>query len=195
MIPDPDKLADKQLVHRALSGDAQAFGIIIGNTEKLVAQIVCRMVSNVEDRKDLAQEIYLKAYRSLGLFKHGSKLSTWIAQISYNACMDYLRRKKLFYPGEPVDGPGQTTADGQMYRKELAGILQAGMEKLQPVYRTMLTLYHQEELSYGEIGEITGMPEGTVKNYLFRARKALKERLSWYYGEKEMKPRGDDGDG
>lgn len=187
MVPDPGKMDDKQLVHRALSGDAQAFGIIISNTEKLVGQIVCRMVRNMEDRKDLAQEIYMKAYRSLGLFKHGSKLSTWIAQISYNACMDYLRRKKLFFPGELMDGAGFSTADGQVYRKELAGILQAGMEKLQPVYRTMLTLYHQEELSYGEIGEITGMPEGTVKNYLFRARKALKEQLAGYYGGKEVK--------
>ncbi|RPD42275.1 RNA polymerase sigma factor [Chitinophaga barathri] len=185
MNSDPDKLADKQLVHRALSGDAQAFGIIISNTEKLVAQIVCRMVSNVEDRKDLAQEIYLKAYKNLRVFKHESKLSTWIAQIGYNTCMDHLRKKKLLFPGELMDSPGAGTADALLFRKELAGILQAGMEKLQPVYRTMITLYHQEELSYEEIGEITGMPTGTVKSYLFRARKALKEQLTGYYGEKE----------
>jgi RNA polymerase sigma-70 factor (ECF subfamily) len=187
MYTDPDKLADKQLVHNALSGDAQAFGIIIRNTEKLVGQIVCRMVSNVEDRKDLAQEIYLKAYRNLAVFKHAAKLSTWIAQISYNTCMDYLRKKKLLFPGELADGPGIGSADDTVYRKELAGILQSGMEKLQPVYRTMITLYHQEELSYEEIGEITGMPPGTVKSYLFRARKALKGQLAGYYGKEDMK--------
>lgn len=187
MYTDPDKLADKQLVHKALSGDAQAFGIIIRDTEKLVGQIVCRMVSNVEDRKDLAQEIYLKAYRNLAVFKHASKLSTWIAQISYNTCMDYLRKKKLLYPGELADRPGNGLADDVVHRKELAGILQSGMDKLQPVFRTMITLYHQEELSYEEIGEITGMPPGTVKSYLFRARKALKEQLAGYYGEKDTK--------
>ncbi len=187
MYTDPDKLADKQLVHNALSGDAQAFGIIIRDTEKLVGQIVCRMVSNVEDRKDLAQEIYLKAYRNLAAFKHASKLSTWIAQISYNTCMDYLRKKKLLFPGELADGPGVGSADDTVYRKELAGILQSGMDRLQPVYRTMITLYHQEELSYEEIGEITGMPPGTVKSYLFRARKALKDQLAGYYGKEDVK--------
>src|SRR5690348_15612938 len=85
---------DKLLVHRTLGGDARAFGIIVKNTEKLVAQIVYKMIPVEEDRKDLAQDIYLKAYKRLNTFKFQAKLSTWIAQIAYNTCYDWLEKKK-----------------------------------------------------------------------------------------------------
>jgi RNA polymerase sigma-70 factor (ECF subfamily) len=82
-----------------LSGDKQAFGLIMTNTERLVAQIVFKMISHPEERKDIAQHIYLKVYKKLPGFKFQSKLSTWIAQISYNTCLDHLRKKKLILPG------------------------------------------------------------------------------------------------
>ena len=90
-----DTLTDKELVEKVLSGDTNAFAAIIKNTEVLVAQIVFKMVENKEDRKDLAQDIYLKAYKNLPGFRFGSKLSTWIAQIAYNTCLDHVRKKKL----------------------------------------------------------------------------------------------------
>lgn len=84
---------DKYLVDRVLRGDNRAFETVIRNTENLVAQIVCKMVPVCEDRKDLAQDIYLKAFHHLGGFKFQSKLSTWIAQIAYNSCLSWLERK------------------------------------------------------------------------------------------------------
>ena len=92
--------ADKYLVDRVLSGDTPAFAAIIKNTEALVAQIVCKMISSPDDRKDLAQDIYLKAFKNLAGFKFQSKLSTWIAQIAYNTCFDHLRKKKLVFPDD-----------------------------------------------------------------------------------------------
>ena len=178
--------SDRHLVEKVLGGDTDAFGMIIRNTEGLVAQIVFKMISNAEDRKDLAQEVYLKAFQGLPRFKFNAKLSTWIAQITYNSCSSYLVKKKLVLPGYGPGGeewdeePGYDT-EMLVVQKELSSILSAAIEELSPVFKTLITLYHNEELSYEEIGQITGLPQGTIKSYLFRARKALKDRLLLKY--------------
>jgi RNA polymerase sigma factor (sigma-70 family) len=187
-----NNLADKNLVEAVLSGDHQAFGKIIKNSEALVAQIVFKMISNREDRKDLAQEIYLKVFHHLSGFRFQSKLSTWVAQIAYNSCVNWLEKKKLVLPGvfphsegdEALEsmgheslGPQTCDTEKALFRKELSEILRLEMSQLPPVYETLLHFYHQEELSYEEIAQITGMPQGTVKSYLFRARKMMKEKL------------------
>lgn len=197
--PTGNNQTDKHLVERVLSGDRAAFGVIIKNTEGLVAQIVFRMVGNAEDRKDVAQDVYVKVYQGLARFRFNAKLSTWIGQIAYNTCLSYLEKKKLVLPGdgherdEPDEGsmvfsgrffseggPGNVT-ERSIDQKELSAILRTALQELSPIYRTLITLYHHEELSYEEIRQITGLPEGTVKNYLFRARKALKDHLMHTY--------------
>ena len=182
---------DKYLVAKVLSGNIPAFAAIIKNTEHLVAQIVCKMIGNTEDRKDLAQEIYLKVYKNLRGFKFQSKLSTWIAQVTYNACFDHLRKKQLVTDeltnDEEEDSrghPGETVFS--MEQKELVSIINKGIQQLSPVYQTLITLYHKEEMSYTEITQITGLPEGTVKSYLFRARKTLKEMLALNYQKEDI---------
>ena len=198
-----NNLADKHLVDKVLGGDTPAFGAIIKNTERLVAQIVFKMIRNPEDRKDIAQDIYVKAFKKLPDFKFQSKLSTWIARISYNTCLDYLRKKRLILPdaiyqdSKPGDdamdfiknrslaAPGIET-DTFILKKELSAILKTEIEKLSPVFKTLIILYHNEELSYEEIVQITGLPQGTVKNYLFRARKILKSILLLNYKKEDL---------
>ena len=198
-----NNFTDRQLVERVLGGDNPAFALIIKNTERIVAQIVFKMISNPEDRKDIAQDIYLKAFKKLGSFRFESKLSTWIAQISYNACMDYLRKKKLILAGNifeenenGIDMPGITNIRSSgdpgteindfILKKDLSAILKTEIEKLSLVYKTLISLYHNEELSYEEIGQITGLPAGTVKSYLFRARKTLKDNLLLSYKKEDL---------
>jgi RNA polymerase sigma-70 factor (ECF subfamily) len=195
---------DRHLVERVLGGDTNAFGILVKNTENLVAKIVFDTVMNDSDRKDIAQDIYLKAYQKLPSFKFQSKLSTWIAQISYNTCIDYLRKKKLVL-AENTSGESESGTDNDMLdminntkgnfdgsadtfviKKNVAEIVKAGIEKLPVMYKTLVTLYHNEELSYEEIGAITGLPEGTVKSYLFRARKELKNHLLLQYKKEDI---------
>lgn len=193
-------LQDKYLVEKVLGGDTGAFSAIVKSTEGLVAQIVFRMVNHAEDRKDIAQDIYLKAFHKLPGFRFGSKLSTWIGQIAYHTCFDYLRKKKLVLQ-EPVYGEDEDAfenfdtavmnqprneTENLIYRKELADVLNAAIENLQPVYKTLIILYHNEDMSYAEIAEITGLPEGTLKSYLFRARRALKENLLLKYKKEEL---------
>lgn len=198
---EKNNLTDQYLVDRVLSGDTKAFGIIIQNTEGLVAQITFKMVSNAEDRKDLAQDIYLKAFRNLSSFKFKSKLSTWIGRISYNSCLNYLEKKKLVLLDytenetqqdaletintKTITSPNNAT-DSWIFKKQVSEILKTEIEKLSPIYKTLITLYHNEEFSYEEIVDITGLPEGTVKNYLFRARQALKNNLLLYYKKEEL---------
>ena len=200
MTNKTDRLTDKQLVEKIMSGDTDVFAAIIKNTEALIAQIVFKMISNVEDRKDIAQDIYLKAYKNLPRFRFGSKLSTWIAQIAYNTCLDYIRRKKLILVEnlceEEETGSikfnatqnklNNSTPEPAIFRKDLSQILKTEIEKLSPVFKTLIRLFHNEEMSYDDIAQITGLPEGTVKNYLFRARKALKDSLLENYKKEEL---------
>ena len=198
-----NNFTDQYLISKVLSGDTNAFGAIIKTTERLVAQIVFKMIPNVEDRKDIAQDIYLKVFNKLAGFKYQSKLSTWIAQVAYNTCLDYLAKRKLVLPGkiyedsraddETFGSPGKESlfttnneTEKMVTRKELTGILKSGIEQLPPVYKTLITLYHNEELSYEEIAQITALPGGTVKSYLSRARKALKENLLLNYKKEDL---------
>ena len=195
-------VADQPLVEMVLKGNTNAFKTIMKNTEDLVAQIVFKMIPIAEDRKDIAQDIYLKTFQKLNTFQFRSKLSTWIAQIAYNTCFSYLEKKKLIFPGNDMDDNGEgehlleilrnkiapvkSETENIIFQKELSGILKSEIDKLSPVYKTLITLYHNEELSYSEIGEITSLPEGTVKSYLFRARKTLRKNLLLTYKKEAL---------
>jgi RNA polymerase sigma factor (sigma-70 family) len=192
-------LTDRQVVDQVLGGDMRAFSSLVEMTEGLVAQIVYKLIPNEEDRKDVGQDVYLKVYRHLKGFKFQSKLSTWVGQIAYNTCLNRLQKKQLtlYDPGggreeENEDGGGADNfravdeTDRMLLQKELKGLLAAGIARLTPVYQTLIVLYHQEELSYQEIARITDLPEGTVKSYLFRARKQLKESMLSIYKKEKL---------
>ncbi|MET0243963.1 MAG: sigma-70 family RNA polymerase sigma factor [Flavitalea sp.] len=191
--------SDRHLVNSVLSGNSHAFSAIIKNTEALVAQIVYKMIDNAEDRRDLAQDVYLKVYSNLRNFRFQSKLSTWIAQIAYNACVSHLQKKKPELPGfgDSTDEEEKTqnlksglssgtNVESELSRKERIAILSNAIEKLPPLYKTLITLFHNEQMSYEEIGEITGLSAGTLKSYLFRARAALKTNLLQKYKKEEL---------
>jgi RNA polymerase sigma factor (sigma-70 family) len=188
--------ADKHLVDRVLRGDTRAFGIIVKNTENLVAQIVFKFIPIAEDRKDLAQDIYMKAFHNLRGFKFQSKLSTWIAQIAYNSCLSWVERKKLVLPGILQEEELLYKTDTGVYnyssienkfsQKELSAILRKEIEELPAIYQTLITLFHHECMSYAELSQITGLPEGTVKSSLFRARRMLKENLLSKYQKEAL---------
>jgi RNA polymerase sigma-70 factor (ECF subfamily) len=196
-----NKEEDQLLVEKVLRGDTGSFAVIIKKTERLVAQIIFKMISIPEDRKDLAQEVYLKVYKNLRGFQFQCRLTTWISQITYNACINHLRKKKLVLvddgatmgsENEVIEmlqnklHAGRNDSEAFLFNKELAQILQVEIEKLPPLYKTLITLFHNEELSYLEIAEITGLSEGTLKSYLFRARKKLRENILLHYKKEAL---------
>jgi RNA polymerase sigma factor (sigma-70 family) len=201
--PIGNRSADKHLVDSVLRGNTQAFGAIIKSTEAMIAQIVYKMIPNPEDRKDIAQDVYLRAFHKLDSFKFQSKLSTWIAQIAYNACLSWLEKKKLVFPGDQHEEAGtheealesvhhlsqgavHNEAEKHLSQKELSSILRVEVDNLPTVYRTLITLFHHENLTYDEMVQITGLNEGTLKSYLFRARKQLKENLLSKYKKEAL---------
>jgi RNA polymerase sigma factor (sigma-70 family) len=185
MNNEGDHLSDKVIVSNILNGNTHDFAIVIKNTERLVAQIVRKMTSNEDEQKDLVQDIYLKAYQHLASFQFKSKLSTWIGNIAYNTTVNYLQKKKI--PLIEIDNAfensfiGTGNAESENIKTEAVEILHAEIAKLPPLYKTLITLYHLEELSNKEIAEITNLPEGTIKSYLFRARKILKDNVNHHY--------------
>jgi len=151
----------------------------------LVTQIVRKMLANEDDQKDLVQDIYLKAYQNLASFQFKSKLSTWIANIAYNTTVNYLEKKRIpIIEIETMIENKFTITDHPEFetiKTEAVEILSAEISKLPPLYQTLITLYHLEELPNKEIAAITNLPEGTIKSYLSRARKILKNNINSHY--------------
>ena len=193
-------MEDKDLVNRLLQGETALFATVIRQTEGLVAQIVFKLIKNPEDRRDLAQDTYLKVFKNLSGFHYQSKLITWIGQKAYKTCLSNIEKKKLIlldandavneneegvleYLSNKTIPIGDNESEQRLFRAELSELIQSAMETLSPVYKLLLTMYHYEELSYDEIALITQLPVGTVKNYLFRARKSLKDRLLEKYNK------------
>lgn len=187
-------LDTKPLIEKSLAGDRNAFKALIEANQRLVMHVVYKMVSNHSDVEDICQDVFVKVYQNLSNFQFNSKLSTWIAKIAFNTTINFLEKKKvpLFDDFSPEDvtldhlsGNG-TLPDEFSEQGELSGILQDQIDHLPVQFRTILTLYHLDEMSYKEIGGIMDLPEGTVKSYLFRARKLLKDSLLSKYEEKEL---------
>lgn len=183
--------SDKALVSAVLNGERQALREFIKRHERLVSHMVARLVDDKSDREELCQDIFLKAYEKLGEFNFQSKLSTWMATIAYRHGVNHLRKRKMKWADLPEESnewsfvePGnlqQTVED-----EDMENIIHQNIQQLPAQYKVVLTLYHLDGMNYAEIGEATGMPEGTVKNYLFRARHLLKESVKKYLGEEEV---------
>ncbi len=180
---------DQALASYVAQGNKHAFELLIRKHERLVAHMVGRIVNNPEDLEEICQDVFLKVFEKISEFNFQSKLSTWIATIAYRHAINHLRKKKIEIVDLPEDekfaerfiadeNPMETVEESEM-----EALVMKMIEKLPPQYKAVLTLYHLEDLNYAEIGEATGMPEGTVKNYLFRGRQLLKEKVKTYLGK------------
>lgn len=186
---------ERELVSEVINGNRHAFKLLIKQYERLVAHMVYRIIENTEDREEICQDVFIKVYNKLPEFNFQSKLSTWIATIAYRHGLNHLKKKKrvpindmedeaLFkYESALID---YQTPEHLINKADTKQLVHHLIEKLPVQYKTVLTLFHLDEMSYPEIVDITGMPEGTVKNYLFRARKLLKEKLKSYLIREEL---------
>jgi len=156
---------DAQLVDKSQKGDMEAFRILIKRHEKGVYNLAYRMLKNVDDAKDAAQEIFLKVFGSLNRFRGESSFATWLYRIATNECINRLKRPKFL----PIEELAEQNEIQQMVHK--------AMDELPDNYRLVITLRHLQGLSYNEITEALDLPVGTVKTYLFRAKKILKTKL------------------
>lgn len=167
---------DQALIHRVLDGDDSAYQLLIERYQNLVWSLLNRMVTNTDDREELAQDVFLKAYFKLKQFRFESKFSTWLYTIAYRSALSFLRKSVLVT--EPLEEQPESADETFVLEDFVAGVqLKGALDRLAIEDRTVITLYHLHSCSIEEIGTIMSKPEGTVKNQLFRARRKLKTML------------------
>ena len=187
--PNAAAQADTELVVRALAGREDGFEELVRRYQRPIVAYVYRMVGDYDSALDLAQEVFIKVYNSLGRYRPEFKFSTWIYRIAHNAAIDHLRRQGAARTEEiEVEGrEGATfekplaskapTPEQETERGERRAEIEEVVAQLPPAYRELIVLRHSHDLSYDEIAEVTGLPLGTVKNRIFRAREAMRELL------------------
>jgi RNA polymerase sigma-70 factor, ECF subfamily len=170
---------DGDLVALTLRGDTNAFAGLVERYDRAVYHLAYRTLHDVDEARDVTQEAFFKAFRSLRTFKPGAKFSTWIFAIAYHACCDRLNRRKRFTGDELPDAADVTPGpEQQAIALDDAKRLRAAIDALPEKYRTVITLYHLQGKQYEEIAQVLGLPMGTVKTHLFRAKEHLRRLLS-----------------
>ncbi len=202
MADTDSDIDERQLVERILDGDREAFLTFIDRYERLVKHVVFRMVDDERDREELCQDVFVRAHRYLDGFRFESKLSTWLARIARNTCLNHLEKKQVpLYADEApspegdrpdartalnrVPDPEEDVAEATVDRQR-RDVVREGIDALSEHYRTALTLYHLEGMSVSQISEVMDNPEGTVKSHLYRGRKKLKDWLLDRYQREEI---------
>ncbi|HBE72874.1 MAG TPA: RNA polymerase subunit sigma-24 [candidate division Zixibacteria bacterium] len=180
MAHNPD---DAALVGRCLGGDNAAFDKLISRYKRQVFSVIYRMVRNPADAEDLAQDTFIKAFRALSSYDPKFPFITWLFKIAHNTAIDHLRSNKAQVLSLDIEeSPLQDECFDQTLMDSIDALsdksmIDKALATLPPVYREILALRHQQEFSYSEISEALGIPEGTVKIRLFRARNLMKEKM------------------
>lgn len=183
-----------RLIEAVQKGNPSAFEQFVEQYKRLIYHIVLRMIPNETDCEDVCQDIFLKIIQNLSGFRHESKVSTWIAKIAYNQCLNYLKKKRVklvddCLPGEIHSGSIDTESlapDAYIQNRDIRERLHDMIDQLPVHFRIALTLFHLEDMHYNEIAYIMNLPVGTVKSYLFRARKSLRKNLENHYLREEI---------
>ncbi|RJQ08627.1 MAG: sigma-70 family RNA polymerase sigma factor [Bacillota bacterium] len=186
--PSDQDRTDLVLVERCQQGQVEYFGDLVARYQSRIYNMAYRILHNREEAEDITQETFLNVYRALDSFK-GDRFSPWIYKIASNLCLDYLRRRRpsVVSLDAPVGPDGDITremADETRSPEDaaladaLGSHVQRAIDSLPPKYRAVVVLRHMQDLAYEEIADALGLPLGTVKTRLFRAREILRVRLA-----------------
>ena len=188
-------------VERLRARDERAFNELVQQYERRVFALVFRMLGNREEAEDLAQEVFVQVFKAIDQFRGDAKLSTWVYRIAVNLCKNrnkYLQRRHAHQQDDiealgdraPMSSAKGTTAgsiarpDDMLVGLQVERAVQEAIAELEPDFREALVLRDVEDLSYEEIGQITGLPDGTVKSRIHRARSQLRAVIERKLGEK-----------
>jgi RNA polymerase sigma-70 factor (ECF subfamily) len=177
--------SDFDVIKAVLGGEKESYSILVERYKVKGMSLAFRILNNRDDAEDALQQAFIRAYKSLATFEKKSSFGTWFYRILYNVCIgNVTRNKSKFFENiddvqetEFIDETDYSNVEDILSSNKFADILNTEMEKLEPIYSTILTLFYVQELSYNEIIKITGLPLGTIKNRLFRARTLLKKAL------------------
>jgi RNA polymerase sigma-70 factor (ECF subfamily) len=186
-LADFSAAIDRDLVASAVAGHEGGFEELVRRYQRPISAYVYRMVGDYDAALDLTQEIFIKVYGSLARYRSEFKFSTWIYKIAHNCAVDHLRRnhgreQSLVggLEGDTYELPIESrrpSPEQESERRERRIEIEGVVRSLPAVYRELIILRHSQDLTYEEIVEVTGLPLGTVKNRLFRAREMMRQQF------------------
>ena len=196
-----DEENEAEFVARLVARDESAFNELVLTYERRVFATVFRMLGRRDEAEDLSQEVFVQVFKAIDQFRGESKLSTWIYRIAVNLCKNrskYLSRRHVgkqddvdamadraaFTSAKGVSVGDTSRPDELVEGMQLEAVVKRAIDQIPPDFREVLILADVQELSYEEIGAITGLPEGTVKSRIHRARAQLRKRVEEAMGEK-----------
>ncbi|MBD3288434.1 sigma-70 family RNA polymerase sigma factor [candidate division KSB1 bacterium] len=185
---------EELLIKRAQRGNIEAFEELIQQYDARIMKVTYDMLNNVEDARDVYQDIFIKVYRAISKFRFQSEFYTWLFRIAINTCINY-RKKRTKNRGVSLDelqekqrehweltgNPEEIDPEKHVLNEELNETINQGIRKLSNQQRAVFVLRHYHGYKLRQIAEILECSEGTVKNYLFRATKKMQEMLSSYH--------------
>jgi RNA polymerase sigma factor (sigma-70 family) len=197
MTSKQDYSDDRELVAAILGGTPGAFERLVREHQALCWHIVLKLVRDPEDARDVCQEAFLRAHRYLDQYRFDSALRTWIGRIAYSAALRHLERRRIPLAEDSLantaeDAPASLLdaidsgedLQTRAAQAQIDAIVRSHMDRLPPIQSLLLTLYHLDELTIPEISATTGLPSGTIKSHLARARARLRATLAITLGER-----------
>jgi|YelNatPaOPRAMG01_1025707.scaffolds.fasta_scaffold01628_7 RNA polymerase sigma-70 factor (ECF subfamily) len=183
---------DPEVLKKAQKGDEEAFAQIVSEHQNLVYTVALRILANPDDALDAAQDVFLRVWKSLPKFQGRSEFTTWLYRITANICLDYIKRRKrerrapFSWPDEQEERfPESVTIDEEMDRIEVKDRLEEILEKMNPIYRSVLVLRDIYGFSYEEISRMLKISLQATKIRIYRARLDFKSKFHQFQGETE----------
>lgn len=180
--------SDTEIIHEVRAGNVRSFALLVDRHKDRALTLALKLVGEHQQAEELVQDAFLKAFRNLSQFRGDARFGTWFYRILYNLCMTRLRRRasapQMVDIGEentldtlPAEGES-LPLDEALEANDLLRFLALEVDSLPPQYKSAVTLYYVQEMSYEEIAGVMDVPLGTVKTCLFRGRNLLKKRIS-----------------
>ena len=183
------KELENQIIEKVMAGDTDAFEDLLVANQNNVYNLALKMTGNQADAEDISQEAFLKAFRLLDSFRGESRFSVWLYRLTYNLCIDFLRKNKRVsmvslsqqhddsddYEFDIIDTSEQP--ENAVLRHEMRDIIDKSMSELDLFHREIIVMREVSDMSYSEIAQTLNISEGTVKSRLSRARKNLADIL------------------
>jgi RNA polymerase sigma-70 factor (ECF subfamily) len=183
-------LNDNEIISKVLSGDQQAYAGLVNRYQSYVFTLTLRMVKSREDAEEVAQDVFIKAYKYLADFKGASKFTTWLYTIVHNTCISFLRKKKLEIHSldnekifETIDSQDSGMKANMIEQKSKLAMVNDAIGLLNPDDAQIITLFYKAEQSLEETAQILGIEMNAAKVRLHRARTRLKEKMEHHFAE------------
>ena len=190
------KSTDNDIIRRVIDGDNRAYAELINRHKDKAMTLAMRMMKNRHDAEEALQDAFVRAFRALPSFEWKSSFSTWFYRIVFNVCSSALARRgntNLLSIDEENDEDlkieipsTDTEPDIEFEQKEFAQIVRSEIDRMDAGYSSILTMFFLQEMSYEEIITVTGLPLGTVKNRLFRARLQLRNAVARHFSDMDQ---------